>query len=248
MTDDNAASVLILGATSDVGRALAHEYAAAGHPLELAARDTDRLAQDRADLNARYGVEVGVHRLDILDPQDDARLFAALEPFPAVTVCVIGLMEPQDELQGDPQRCERVLQTNFNGPARLLGQIANVYAARGYGAIVGVSSVAGDRGRATNYVYGSAKAGFSAWLSGLRNRLQGSGVHVMTVKPGFVRTRMTEGMDLPGVLTASAGELARGIRQAQVAGRDVIYRRRIWWLVMLIIRHIPEPVFKRLSL
>ena len=245
---DTAASVLILGATSDLGRALAHEYAAAGHALALAARDTDRLAQDRDDIVERHGVRVGIHRLDILDPADDERLLAALDPLPAITVCVIGLMEPQDELQADPRRAERLLQTNFNGPARLLGEIANRCEARGAGSIVGVSSVAGDRGRATNYAYGAAKAGFSAWLSGLRNRLQGSGVHVMTVKPGFVRTRMTEGMDLPGVLTASAGELAGDIRRAQAAGRDVIYRRRIWRLVMLIIRCIPEPVFKRLSL
>lgn len=245
---DTAASVLILGATSDVGRALAHEYAAAGHPLELASRDTDRLAQDRDDLGARHGVAIGIHRLDILDPEDDARLVAALNPFPAVTVCLVGMMASQDVLQNDPSSAEHVLRTNFNGPARLLGQIANLYEARGSGTIVGVSSVAGDRGRATNYTYGSAKAGFTAWLSGLRNRLQGSGVHVMTVKPGFVRTRMTEGMELPGALTASAPELANGIRRAQISGRDVIYRRRIWWLIMLVIRSIPEPIFKRLSL
>ena len=244
----SAASVLILGATSDVGRALAHEYARAGYALELAARDAARLAQDRDDLVARHGVAVGIHRLDILDPGDDERLLAALDPVPAVTVCVIGLMAPQADLEADPQRAERVLQTNFNAPARLLGRIANACQARGHGAIVGVSSVAGDRGRATNYVYGSAKAGFTAWLSGLRNRLQGTGVHVMTVKPGFVRTRMTEDMQLPAVLTAGPAELARAIRRGQAARRDVVYHRRVWRLVMLVIRCIPEPVFKRLSL
>ena len=245
---DTPASVLVLGATSDIGRALAREYAAAGCPVHLAARDTERLAQERDDLVERYRVEVTVHRLDILDPGDDERLLAGLDPLPAVTLCVIGLMAPQAEVEADPARAERVFQVNFNGPARLLGRIANRCAERGSGSIVGVSSVAGDRGRATNYVYGSAKAGFSAWLSGLRNRLAGSGVHVMTVKPGFVRTRMTEDLALPGALTASAEEIARAIRHAQARGRDVIYRRRIWRLVMLAIRCIPERLFKRMAL
>lgn len=246
--NDSRQSVLILGATSDIGRALAHAYAAAGASLQLAARDEARLAAERDDLAARYGVDVAAHRLDVLDDADHERLLAECEPLPDVVVCVVGLMAPQGELESDPQRAERVLQTNFNAPARLLGRIANALAARGAGSIVGVSSVAGDRGRATNYVYGAAKAGFSAWLSGLRNRLHGSGVHVLTVKPGFVRTRMTEGMDLPGALTANPPELARAIRRAQAAGRDVIYYRPIWRLVMRVIRAVPERVFKRLSL
>ena len=243
-----ADSVLILGATSDIGRALAHEYAAAGATLRLAARDADRLARERDDLGARHGVAVGIHAFDVLDQGDHERLLAELDPLPGTIVCVVGLMEPQAVLEADPERAERVLQTNFNAPALLLGRIANACRARGSGTIVGVSSVAGDRGRATNYVYGAAKAGFSAWLSGLRNRLQGSGVHVMTVKPGFVRTRMTEGMDLPGALTASPEEIARAIRRAASARRDVLYHRRVWRLIMWIIRAIPEPVFKRLSL
>lgn len=246
--NDPASSVLILGATSDIGRALAHEYAAAGASLHLAGRDMDRLAQDRDDLAARYGVDVSTHRLDILDPDGDERLLAELEPLPATTICVIGLMEAQAELQADAQRAERVFQSNFNGPARLLGRIANDYEARGGGTVIGVSSVAGDRGRATNYIYGSAKAAMTAWLSGLRNRLQSKNVRVMTVNPGFVRTRMTEGMDLPGALTASPAEVAQAVRRAQKANKDVIYCRWMWRPIMGIIRMIPEPIFKRLSL
>lgn len=246
--NDSTDAVLILGATSDIGRALAHEYAAAGANLQLAARDTDRLAQERDDLTARYGVAVGIHQLDVLDPSLDEQLIEELEPLPATTICVIGLMEPQSELQADASRSERVFQSNFNAPARLLGRIANAYEQRGSGTIIGVSSVAGDRGRATNYIYGSAKAGMTAWLSGLRNRLQGTGVRVMTVNPGFVRTRMTEGMDLPGALTASAEEVAAAIRKAQRAGKDVIYCRWMWRPIMSIIRAIPEPIFKRLSI
>ena len=116
------------------------------------------------------------------------------------------------------------------------------------GFIVGVSSVAGDRGRKANYIYGSAKAGFSAYLSGLRNRLYESGVHVLTVKPGFVNTKMTEGLDLPPKLTAQPEDVAKDIYRAQQKGKDVLYTKGIWRLVMLIIKYIPEFMFKKMSI
>jgi short-subunit dehydrogenase len=119
---------------------------------------------------------------------------------------------------------------------------------RGSGTIIGISSVAGERGRASNYVYGAAKAGFTAFLSGLRNRLAAKGVRVITVKPGFVATRMTEGMKLPPRLTAQPEEVAAAILAATSRRFDVTYVRPIWWLIMAIIRLIPEPVFKKLKL
>ena len=243
-----AAPILILGATSDIGRALAHEYARRGLALRLAARDGERLAADARDLEQRYGVGVSTHTLEVLDAADHDRLLAELDPLPPTTVCVIGAMEPQETLEHDLELADRVMRINFNAPARLLARIASEYERRGSGSIVAISSVAGDRGRATNYVYGAAKAGFTAFLSGLRNRLSGRGVHVMTVKPGFVRTRMTEGMDLPDALTASPGRLAREILRAQQQRRDVIYRLRAWRPIMWIIRALPERIFKRLSL
>ena len=120
--------------------------------------------------------------------------------------------------------------------------------ARGSGAIIGISSVAGDRGRASNFIYGSAKAGFTAFLSGLRNALASKGVQVLTVKPGFVATQMTAGKDLPPRLTAQPAEVARAIVSAHKKGRDVIYVKPVWRIVMLVIRTIPERVFKRLPL
>jgi short-subunit dehydrogenase len=126
--------------------------------------------------------------------------------------------------------------------------LANGFEARGSGTLIGISSVAGDRGRATNYAYGAAKAGFTAWLSGLRNRLAKRGVHVMTVLPGFVETRMTAGMDLPAKLTAKPAEVADAIYRGTQSGRNVIYVKPVWALIMAIIRNIPERVFKRLKL
>jgi short-subunit dehydrogenase len=130
----------------------------------------------------------------------------------------------------------------------LLNTVAARMELRGSGAIIGVSSVAGDRGRASNYVYGSAKAGFTAFLSGLRNRLTKKGIRVMTVKPGFVRTKMTEGMKLPNPLTATPSEVGQAVVKAWQKKRDVIYVRPVWWVIMTIIRAIPEVVFKRLNL
>ncbi len=143
-----------------------------------------------------------------------------------------------------------VMRTNFEGPALLLGLIAERFASRGRGTIIGVSSVAGDRGRGSNYIYGAAKAGLTAFLSGLRNRLAAAGVRVITVKPGFVRTSMTSGMKLPPMLTAEPEEVAKTIYAAAETGkgRDVLYVRRLWQPIMFAIRSIPEPIFKRLSL
>jgi decaprenylphospho-beta-D-erythro-pentofuranosid-2-ulose 2-reductase len=140
------------------------------------------------------------------------------------------------------------MRANFEGPASILAHLANAMEARGSGTLVGISSVAGERGRASNYVYGSAKAGFTAFLSGLRNRLAKKGVHVVTVLPGFVATAMTEGMDLPARLTAQPEEVGAAVVEAVQKGANVIYVRPIWRIVMAVIRNIPEPIFKKTSI
>jgi hypothetical protein len=240
--------VLVLGARSDIGRAVAHGFAARGHPVQLAARDAGSLADDRADIALRHGVAVSLQEFDALDIGTHDAFVEALPELPQVAVCAVGLLGRQDENERDPAAAVRVMRSNFEGPASILAVLANRFEARGSGTLVGISSVAGERGRATNYVYGSAKAGFTAFLSGLRNRLAGRGVHVVTVLPGFVATRMTEGMDLPARLTAQPDEVAGAILRAVECRRDVIYVRPIWRLVMAVIRNIPERVFKRLKI
>jgi short-subunit dehydrogenase len=164
-------------------------------------------------------------------------------------VSVVGLLGDQERAEGDSVHASDIMRTNFEGPALLLAEAANRMLARGRGAIVGVSSVAGERGRASNYVYGSAKAGFTAFLSGLRNRLSGTNVRVVTVKPGFVRTKMTEGLALPPLITANPGEVGHAVyRAAEVRPRDVIYVRPVWAAIMAVIRAIPEFIYKRLRL
>jgi short-subunit dehydrogenase len=240
--------VLILGATSDMARAISRAFAAKGCAIQLAARDPDRLSADKADLETRYGVEVSLHAVDALDVARHAAFVAGLPELPVVAVCAIGLMGDQAENAADMTRASLILRSNFEGPASLIGALANAMEARGSGTLVGISSVAGERGRASNYVYGSAKAGFTAYLSGLRNRLAKKGVHVVTVLPGFVATKMTEGMDLPRKLVAEPQEVADAIVKAVEKSRDVIHVRRIWWLIMAIIKAIPERIFKKTSI
>ncbi|WP_397542650.1 SDR family oxidoreductase [Roseovarius salis] len=240
--------VLILGGRSDIGLALARAYAAKGHAIQLAARDAATLETEKNDIALRHGVDVTLHDFDVLDYDSHESFVDGLPVLPGNAISVVGYMGEQDENERDMAAARLVMRSNFEGPANILAILANRFEERGSGTLIGISSVAGERGRATNYVYGSAKAGFTAFLSGLRNRLTGSGVHVMTVLPGFVATRMTEGMDLPDKLTADPAALARRVQHAAGRRRNVIYVKRVWWLVMLIIRNIPEPVFKKLRL
>jgi decaprenylphospho-beta-D-erythro-pentofuranosid-2-ulose 2-reductase len=240
--------VLILGARSDIGRAVAHKFASLGHPIQLAARNASALEADKTDMELRHGVSVTLHEFDALATETHESFVAALPQLPQVAVSAVGLMGQQAENERDIHAASRVMRSNFEGPASILAVLANSFEARGSGTLVGISSVAGERGRATNYVYGSAKAGFTAFLSGLRNRLAQRGVHVVTVLPGFVATQMTEGMDLPARLTAEPSEVADAIGRAVERKKDVIYVRPIWWIIMTIIRNIPERMFKRMKL
>ncbi len=215
----------------------------------MAARNEEEARRNADDIAARTGAVVTTHRLNILETETFERFISSLSHLPDTVVCVVGVMGEQARGQGDLAHASLVLRTNFEGPALLLGVFAERFIERGSGTIVGVSSVAGDRGRASNYLYGSAKAGLSAFLSGLRNRLAASGVRAITVKPGFVRTQMTANMKLPPVLTADPDEVGRAIfAAAEKAGPDIIYVRRIWRFVMMVITNIPEVIFKRLRL
>lgn len=241
-------TVLILGARSDIARALARRYVAEGCAVILGARDAARLAPDVADLEVRGGSDVAAVEFDVLADDPDA-FFARLGRVPGTVVMVAGLLGDQAESADRDAAADRVMATNYSGPARYLLAASRAMRAAGQGGcLIGISSVAGDRGRGSNYIYGSAKAGFTALLSGMRNSLLADNIAVMTVKPGFVRTAMTEGMKLPPALTASADGVADAILAAQRRGRDVVYVKPVWRLIMAIIRAVPERVFKRLSL
>ena len=240
--------LLLVGATSDIGHAVAMRYAEAGWRIVLTARDVTAAQRNRDDIVARTGADVVTLSLDVLDTDAFASFVDGLPSLPDTVVCVVGDLGDQEKAQTDISHARHLLRVNFVGPALLLGLVAERFRVRGSGTLVGVSSVAGDRGRGSNYLYGSAKAGFTAFLSGLRNRLASSGVRVITVKPGFVRTRMTRSMKLPPLLTAEPEEVAAAIFSAEAGRADVIYVRRLWRPVMALIRAIPEPLFKQLRL
>lgn len=245
----DAKTLLLIGGTSDIGRATALVYAQKGWRVWLAARNEAEAQRNADDIAARSSGEASVLRLDVLETGSLVPFIDALPGLPDTVVCVVGELGDQTRAQSDLAHATTVMRTNFEGPALLLGALADRFVARGSGTLVGVSSVAGDRGRASNYVYGAAKAGFTAFLSGLRNRLAPLGLRVVTVKPGFVRTSMTAGMKLPPLLTAEPAEVGNAIfAAAEGSGGDVIYVRRIWRLVMTVIAAIPERIFKRLRL
>lgn len=242
------ATVLILGATSDMAMAIANKFASEQYNVQLAARNITQLGPLVSDLAIRHNVHCSLHAFDARDFKSHRAFFDSLTVKPDVTVCVFGYLGENEKAMTDESETMNIIETNYTGAVSILNAVALNYAARKSGTIVGISSVAGLRGRQSNYMYGSAKAGFTAYLSGLRNRMFRENVHVLTVLPGFVATRMTEELNLPKILTAQPAEVGTAVYKAVLAKKNVIYVRWFWQFIMLIITSIPEPIFKKLKL
>lgn len=240
--------ILIVGAKSDIAKAIARKYSAAGYDLYLAGRAVDELKDFAQDIQVRSQRQVTCLELDILDYSSHENFYNNLEEKPIGIITAVGYLGEQPQAEKDFNQASLILHTNYTGVVSLLNIAANDFERRKSGFIVAISSVAGERGRKSNYLYGSAKAGLTAYLSGLRNRLNDCGVQVLTVKPGFVATKMTEGMQLPEKLTAQPTEVAESIFKAQQAGKSVLYTKWIWRWIILIIKMIPEWQFKRMSI
>ncbi len=240
--------VLIIGAKSDIAKATAREYAKNGYDLYLAARNSEELEEFAKDVITRTQKEVKLVELDILDYASHQALYDNLEEEPLGVISAVGYLGEQEKAQSDFSEAKQIMDTNYTGVVSLFNIIADDFEKRRSGFMVGISSVAGDRGRKSNYIYGSAKAALTAYLSGLRNRLYDAQVHVLTVKPGFVATKMTEDMDLPEKLTAQPEEVATDIYNAQQKNKNVLYTKWIWKYVMMVITMIPEWKFKGMSI
>ena len=241
-------NVLILGATSDMAVAIARQLATEGYSITLAGRSTERLSALEGDLRVRHKALVNSVYFDALDFRSHEAFYHALPEKPDVVICVFGLLGDQKKGESDWQHCSDIISSNYTGAVSILNVVANDFERRKKGVIVGISSVAGERGRQSNYIYGSAKAGFSAYLSGLRNRLYHHGVHVLTVKPGFVKTKMIEDIKTPGPLTALPKTVGKHVSRAIRSKKNAIYVLPVWGLIMLIIKMIPERIFKKLKL
>ncbi|MFL5383122.1 MAG: SDR family oxidoreductase [Longimicrobiaceae bacterium] len=251
MPEPKPGTVLVAGATSAIARAVAAELARRGHALVLAARDLPEAEALAADLRLRHGVPARALRFDALDFASHAALAAELaaaegEALEGVVVA-FGWMGDAERARHEPEEARRTLDVNLTAVVSLLTPLADHLERRGAGFVCVVSSVAGDRGRQSNYVYGAAKGGLTVYLQGLRNRLFPAGVRVVTVKPGFVDTRMTFG--LPGTfLVAPPERVAAGIVRAIARGADEVYLPGFWRPVMMAIRAVPERIFKRMKL
>jgi len=245
------ARALILGARSSIAVALARSLAKEGWDLVLSARRVEELEPTATDMRLRYDCQVWLHEFDALDFERHAFLAQSIQREAGdfdLVISVFGYMGDQLAVRDDTSEMERTLGTNFVGAAVVIAHLANYLETRtGSRGIIGISSVAGDRGRQSNYFYGAAKAGLSSYLQGLRNRLASAGVHVMTVKPGFVDTPMTEGLD--GLfLVASPERVSEDILRAYHRRRDILYTPWFWRYIMWVIRLVPERIFKRLKL
>lgn len=239
---------VILGATSSMARAFARAVAEDGAGVLLAGRDMADLETMATDCELRGAALAEAHGFDARNAASFEALLERTQGLEGVlnVAVFVGSMPAQAQIDEDPSLIDGVVADNYAGPAAFLQAFAPQMEARGSGCVVGVGSVAGDRGRIGNYVYGSAKAGFHTYLSGLRNRLTRAGGHVVTVKPGFVDTAMTWGIE--GMfLVASPDRIAADILKAVRKKRDVIYTPAFWWIIMTIIKAIPERVFKKLS-
>lgn len=240
--------VLIIGAGSAIAEAVARIYAARGASLFLVGRDPQRLAAIAADLKVRGAADAAVHALDAnAYAEHAAMLDAAWARLGAVDLALIahGSLPDQKACEASAALTLDEFSTNGLSVIALAAAIAPRLAPGA--TLAAISSVAGDRGRASNYVYGSAKAAVSAFFSGLRQRLSAQGVNVLTIKPGFVDTPMTQAFK-KGALWAKPDAVARGIVQAVERRRAVAYLPGFWWAIMQIIKAIPEPVFRRLKL
>jgi len=241
-------SVLLLGANSDMAVAIARKFAADKYNIILAGRDMESLQALQSDIEIRYNVKAVAVRFDVLDYSQHQFFYQQLPFKPDISICVVGYLGDQQKATTDWIEADKTIATNYSGPVSIINIIAEDYASRKSGVIVGISSVAGERGRQSNYFYGSAKAAFTAYLSGLRNSLYKSGVHVVTVQPGFVYTKMTADLKLPAILTATPNEVAIAVKKALVAKKNVVYVKWFWRWIMLIIKLIPESMFKKMKL
>jgi len=246
----NRQNILIIGASSAIAQATIRLYAKQGHNLFLAARNEESLTTIANDAKIRGANEVFEYVIDLGEHHRHAEMVEYLfEKMPKLDVALIahGTLPDQQACQNDVELTMREINTNGLSVISLLTLLANRFEAQKSGTIAVISSVAGDRGRQSNYVYGSAKKLVSTFLQGLRNRLYESGVNVIDIKPGFVDTPMTAEFD-KGPLWAKPEDIAQSIIKGIEKGRQTLYTPWFWWGIMLIIRSIPEVIFKRLKL
>lgn len=243
--------ILIIGATSAIATACARLWAEQGAEFFLVARSNEKLEQTAADLKARGAKAVTLHIMDATDfAAHSVMLESCLASLQQIDIGLIahGTLPDQKVCEQNVEVALQEFANNGTSVIALLTRLANQLEAQQYGTLAVISSVAGDRGRPSNYLYGTAKAAVSTFCEGLRARLFKVGVHVITIKPGFVDTPMTQGLPLPSALLAKPEQVAIRILAGIERKTANLYTPGFWALIMLVIRSIPQPIFKRLNL
>lgn len=243
--------ILVIGATSAIATACCRLWAEQGHEFFLVARDAEKLEQTAQDLEARGAKSVYSFTMDVLDtPQHALMLQQCISTHRQIDIALVahGTLPDQSACEQDAELALQEFSINGSSVISLLSLLAEQFTLQRCGSLAVISSVAGDRGRPSNYLYGSAKAAVSAFCEGLHARLFKIGVHVITIKPGFVDTPMTQGLALPQALVVSPDYVAKHIVKAIDKKKTVLYTPRFWTLIMLIICNIPTFIFKRLNL
>ena len=245
--------VLVFGATSAIAQAALRELVTRGTSVYCIGRNRARLDALLADLRVRGGPApvIAGEVADLLDTARHPGLFAAAESRigpPDAVLIAHGVLPDQSQAESSADVALEALAVNTTSVVSLLTIAAGQFEARGSGVIAAITSIAGDRGRRANYVYGSSKSLLSTFLQGLRLRLEPAGVRVLNIKPGFVRTPMTAHLPQKGALWADAGTVGATVARAMERRSGIVYVPWYWYWIMLIIRHIPEPLFRKLRI
>ena len=240
--------ILVFGGTSDIGFTIAKEFMLNDFDVSLIGRNEKKLSNNKLSLEkiGSGNCEILLH--DFANVTDIKYDFNALVSQSTVSVVCYGEMSTQELLQKSDNMIIDCININLSSQIILINKINNIYKKTGDKSILAVSSVAGDRGKASNYIYGSSKAGLSEYLSGLRQSNYHSKVHICTIKPGFVYTKMTSHLTLPPLLTSMPEKVGKKVYNAYVSKQDIVYISGIWKYIMLIIKCIPEFIFKRIKL
>lgn len=241
-------NILLLGANSDIATAIGREFASKGSNIFLASRNIKNMEAETRHLELLYKVKSKFFYFDASDFDSHNNFLNSIdENIDGVVIC-FGNMPIQEDAQKNFELTKECLEVNYVGAVSILEILARYFIKKKNGWIVGVSSVAGDRGRGSNYIYGSSKAALTTYLQGLNHRLSSHNIHVMLVKPGFVETKLTAELDLPSILTASKEEVAKNIFKALSKQKNEIYIRPIWRFIMILIKLLPYWIFKRSNL
>lgn len=241
--------MIVLGSTSEVAQAFVEEALKQGEKFEkiyLITSNVETTERFARHIDVKFLQQAEVIELDLMKETD----YSTFENINSnLLFCAVGYLgDGTEEGLYDNRNTEKIIDINYARLVPVLNYFVQKFESRRSGTIIGLSSVAGDRGRQSNFIYGSAKAAFTAYLSGLRNYLSDKKVHVLTVKPGFMDTKMTEGLPLNPKLTATPGAAAECIFKAYKTRKNIVYVLPVWGLIMFVIRNIPEFIFKKLKL